>query len=100
MNTDRLKHAFLAALGVPANTDFEGLDFKNTDKWDSLAHMQLILEIEREFNVSLSDDDVLDVVSYRRAKEILGKHGLEFANTEGTTSADQTKGKGLPEATR
>lgn len=45
----------------------------NTEKWDSLAHMNLIFAIEDAFGVQISDDDLLDSMSVRKLIEIIQK---------------------------
>ena len=43
--------------------------------WDSMRHLSLILELEKEFNLSLSIEDSIHIVSIRAIKEIISKHG-------------------------
>ncbi len=43
-----------------------------------MAHMALITAIEREFDVMLETNDVIEMSSVAKAKEILGRHGIEF----------------------
>ena len=42
--------------------------------WDSLTHLNLILEIEREFEVQLSGDDIAEMQSVATIAEILLRH--------------------------
>ncbi len=37
---------------------------KNCEKWDSLAHLNLIVELESEFNVSFEPEDIADMTSF------------------------------------
>lgn len=34
---------------------------KNAESWDSLAHLMLINEIEAAFEVSFTDDDIVEI---------------------------------------
>lgn len=43
--------------------------------WDSMRHLSLILELEKEFDLSLSIEDSIHMVSIRAIKEILSEHG-------------------------
>ena len=45
--------------------------FESIDKWDSLAHLNLIIAIEESFNVKLSDNEVEDSLSFNSLKKIL-----------------------------
>ena len=75
--SDRLTAAFGAALGVP-DGDFESAEYGVTAGWDSMAHMQLITEIESVFDVMLNTDEVISLSSFERAKEILRTHGVDL----------------------
>ena len=43
----------------------------NTSSWDSLCQLNLIIYLEEEFSIALSDDDVQDVNSYALALAII-----------------------------
>ena len=75
-----LKQAFVEALGLDADTtDWGRLAYRRIPEWDSVAHMQLVGEIEDAFDIMLETDDVIDMSSYSKAKEILGKYGIDFS---------------------
>lgn len=78
-NVDRLRVAFRTALGLPDNCDVDVLEYRSIDKWDSLAHMALVAEIEDTFDVMIDTDEVIDLSSFKKAVEILGKHDVDFA---------------------
>lgn len=75
---ETLKKAFVDGLGIPADTDFDNLSYRGVEQWDSVAHLQLVMEIENAFGVMLPTDDVLDLSSFVKAQEILKKHGVEL----------------------
>lgn len=72
---EKLRRAFVEALGIPADTDFENLTYRGIEQWDSVAHMQLVAEIESAFGVMLETDDVIGLSSYPKAREILTRLG-------------------------
>ena len=43
---------------------------ENTDGWDSLAHMNLVIELERTFGISLTTRDIMHIDTLERAVEI------------------------------
>jgi len=45
----------------------------NIEQWDSLSHIKLIMAIEAEFNVKLTPDDVMDMLSVKLIKMILAE---------------------------
>lgn len=79
IGTDRLKSAFVQALGIPATSDFDALAYGVTQGWDSVAHMNLVAEIESTFDVMFSTEDVIDMSSFAKAKEIVAKHGVDLS---------------------
>jgi acyl carrier protein len=74
-----LQQAFSTALGIPADTDFANLTYRSIAEWDSVAHMQLVGELEATFDVMLATEEVLDLSSFAKAREILEKHGVSWA---------------------
>ena len=75
---DRLKNAYVEALGVSPTSDFENFEYAKTAGWDSVAHMRLVAEIETAFDIMLATEDVIDMSSFRKAREILGKYEVSF----------------------
>ena len=74
----KLKDAFVEALGIdPEHTDWPNLKYRSIPEWDSVAHMQLVAEIEDTYDVMLETDDVIGLSSYEVAKEILAKYGVD-----------------------
>lgn len=78
MNIEKLKRVFSEALEVEMSQVEEGLTYNSIPEWDSVAHMALVAEIEDEFNIMLDTDDVLDMSSFAKSKEILAKYDIEF----------------------
>ena len=74
----KLKDAFVEALGIDLEeTDWPNLKYRSIPEWDSVAHMQLVAEIEDTFDVMLETDDVIGLSSFEVAKEILAKYGVD-----------------------
>ena len=76
----KLQEAFIEALGVDeATVDWANLKYRGIPEWDSVAHMQLVGEIEDTFDIMLETEDVIDMSSYKIAKTILAKYGVDFS---------------------
>ena len=71
---DTLKTAFANALGIEKETITDTLTYNTIDEWDSVAHMTLIGEIEDAFDIMLDTDDIIDMSSFTKAKEIVAKY--------------------------
>lgn len=74
---DRLKVAFSEGLGLPIESiGWSTLVYRGIPEWDSVAHMQVVAEIEDAFDIMLETDDVIGMSSFEEAKVILTKYEL------------------------
>jgi acyl carrier protein len=76
MGLTALQQAFVTALRVQPDGAFESLARGKTAEWDSVAHMELVLEIEQAFGITLTEEDVLGLDDFPSAKAILERHGI------------------------
>lgn len=58
-------------LNVPIELIHEESSPDNTENWDSLKHLNLILAIEQEFNVVLTDDEIMRMINVESILEVL-----------------------------
>jgi acyl carrier protein len=65
---ERLSRIFQQSFGVDpdASTSIE-----NTEGWDSMGHIALIMALEREFSVSISPTDAIDLTSFGKIEAFL-----------------------------
>lgn len=47
-------------------------DQTNCEKWDSLHHLNLIVELENEFDVEFEPEEIADMKSFSAVKKIIG----------------------------
>jgi acyl carrier protein len=74
-----LKNAFVTGLGIdPDQTSWEELEYRSIPQWDSVAHMQVVAEIEDAFDIMLDIDDVIGMSSFDVSKVIVAKYGVDF----------------------
>lgn len=76
---EQLRSAFRQGLGLDAAASVDTAEYRKVAEWDSVAHMQLVMEVEGAFDVMLSTEDVLALSSFHAAREILERHGVTFA---------------------
>ena len=50
------------------------MDLDNTDDWDSLKHMNLIIALEEEFNINFQDSEIIQINSFNKIIEVISKH--------------------------
>jgi len=49
----------------------ENTDQKNCAAWDSLRHLNLIIELEDEFNISFEPEEIAEMKSLGKIEEII-----------------------------
>ena len=68
---NKLKQVVSDILEVDIDDINENSSPDNIEKWDSLSHIKLVMAIEVEFNVKLTPDDMMDMLSVKLIKIIL-----------------------------
>lgn len=76
-NQDRYVNAFVEALEVAA-TDVPALVYGQSKVWDSVGHMTLVAALEDVFDIMMEMDDIIDLSSFEKGKEILRKYDVEI----------------------
>ncbi len=77
-NSEKLQQVFCHSLGIEPEQVTDSLTYNTIKEWDSTAHMILIAELEDSFDVMLDTDDIIDMSSVGKAKEILAKYDIQF----------------------
>lgn len=77
-NTEKLQQVFASALGIELAVVTDELSYNSIPQWDSTAHMILIAELENQFNLMLDTDDIIDMSSVAKSREILSRHNVVF----------------------
>lgn len=78
-NLEKYNQAFINAFEVEEE-QLKGLEYQAIEAWDSVGHMQLISELEDAFDIMMDTNDIMELSSYEKGKEILAKddYGVEF----------------------
>jgi len=69
MTKDRILDVFRRAFELP--TVSESISQKNSDKWDSLNHINLVVEIETEFDIMLEPEDISEMIDFKSVLRIV-----------------------------
>ena len=77
-NVEKLHQVFANALSIDLDSVVDELAYNTIEEWDSTAHMILISELEDSFDVMLETDEIIDLSSVAKAKEILQKYNVTF----------------------
>ena len=78
-NLEKYDQAFTESFEITAD-QLPGLKYQDIPAWDSVGHMSLIAALEDAFDIMMDTDDIIDLNSYEKGKEILAKadYGVEF----------------------
>jgi acyl carrier protein len=63
VDENRLRSAVVAGLRIPDDRYRSNLQLGDLDEWDSLGHLDLVAQIESEFGVSLTLDEIPTLIS-------------------------------------
>lgn len=79
MNSEAtLRNVFATVLEMEPSAVKDDLKYQGHSKWDSIGHMAIIAGLDSEFDITIDMDDVLELSSVGKAKEILSKYGIQF----------------------
>lgn len=76
-NSEKYNQAFMECFEIEEDK-LTGLEYQAIPAWDSVGHMGLIAAIEDAFDIMMDTDDIIDLSSYEKGKEILAKYNVEF----------------------
>ena len=62
---DKIKVIVVNILGVDANIFDVNMSIENTQAWDSLKQVNLIIALEEEFKISFSESEMLSMTNYK-----------------------------------
>lgn len=77
-NMEKYVKVFTDTLDI-SEEQTKGLQYTAIPAWDSVGHMALIAGLEDAFDIMMDTDDIIDLSSYEKGKEILTQnYGIEF----------------------
>ena len=76
-NLEKYNAAFCETLNVKED-QLAGLKYQGVPEWDSVGHMSLVAAIEDAFDIMMEMDDIIDLSSYEKGKELLKKYEVEL----------------------
>ena len=76
-NQEKYLGAFVEALEVTPE-EAPTLVYGESKAWDSVGHMTLVAALEDAFDIMMEMDDIIDLSSFEKGKEILRKYDVEI----------------------
>ena len=77
-NESALKQVLADVFGIGPETIDDTTSVDTVERWDSLNHLYLVLALEQRFNISLTEEQTVEILNYPLIKTVLKEHGLEF----------------------
>ncbi len=78
--SQKLDEVIALALSVPVEEINDDLAYQSIPEWDSMSHMVLMTELETAFSIAIETDDMLEMNTMPKVREILKKYGVNTAN--------------------
>jgi acyl carrier protein len=70
----KLQEIFSDSLSLKPDEVVDDLRYAEVPQWDSVAHMALIAAIEEGFDIMIDAEDVINMSSFSKAKEIVARY--------------------------
>lgn len=76
-NLEKYTNAFAETFNITEEQTV-GLKYQAISGWDSVGHMGLIAALEDAFDIMMDTDDIIDLSSFEKGKEIMKKYDVEI----------------------
>ena len=74
---EKYNQVFMDSFGV-TKSELPNLKYQDVKAWDSVGHMAMVGELEDLFDIEMDIEDIIEISSYEKGKEILSRYGLKF----------------------
>ena len=76
-NFEKYVEAFVTTFEI-SSEQTTNLKYQGIEAWDSIGHMGLVAALEDTFDIIMDADDIIDLSSFEKGMEILGKYNISF----------------------
>ena len=77
-NLEKYNNAFVQVFGAKTEELNDNYGKDTVDAWDSVHQLGLIAELEEAFDIMFDPEDIMDMTSYAKGKELLKKYEVEL----------------------
>jgi acyl carrier protein len=74
MHMEKLNQVLADNFGLSINEVTQNLTMKDVSNWDSISHMNLIVNIEEIFKIELTGDDIADMTSFDQIRSVVERY--------------------------
>ena len=77
-NFEKYNNAFVQVFGAKAEELNDNYGKETVEEWDSVHQLSLISELEEAFDSMFDPEDIMEMTSYAKGKELLKKYDVEL----------------------
>lgn len=77
-NIEKYNNAFVEVFGVEVSALGSNFNKDNVDAWDSVHQLNIIALLEESFDIMLDPEDIMELTSYEKGKELMEKYDVEL----------------------
>lgn len=74
MIENKIKKVMSTTFNIDLNEISDNSSPNNIDKWDSMAHMNLIVELEKEFDLLFDANEITEMINFKSIMLIVSDH--------------------------
>lgn len=75
-NIEKYNNAFVEVFGAKVEDLDDSYGKETVDEWDSVHQLSLIAQFEEAFDIMFDPEDIMEMTSYAKGKEILAKYDV------------------------
>ena len=77
-NIEKYNQAFIEVFGVEESALGSNFNKDSVDGWDSVHQLNIIALLEESFDIMLDPEDIMELTSYEKGKELMAKYEVEL----------------------
>jgi len=77
-NLEKYNNAFIEVFGVEESALGSNFNKDSVDGWDSVHQLNIIALLEESFDIMLDPEDIMELTSYEKGKELMAKYEVEL----------------------
>lgn len=78
VNLEKYNQAFIEVFGVEESALGSNFNKDSVDGWDSVHQLNIIALLEESFDIMLDPEDIMELTSYEKGKELMAKYEVEL----------------------
>lgn len=77
-NLEKYNQAFIEVFGIEESALDSKFNKDSVDGWDSVHQLNIIALLEESFDIMLDPEDIMELTSYEKGKELMRKYEIEL----------------------